>query len=446
MRGRMLKLFKRKEKTLTTAYNRGGWWPIVFEPYGGAWQNNDELTRDTILAYHAIFSCVTLISSDISKLRMRMVKESEGIWQEAKISKRFRVIEKPNPWQNRIQFYENWVMSKLLRGNTYVLKARDQNNVVSRLYVLSPDLVQTQVSESGEVFYALSSDNLTNIRGQVTVPASEIIHDRFNCLFHPLVGVSPLFASGLAAYHGLKIQGNASQFFKNMSRPAGILTAPGAISDETAARLKSDWQTNFTGENIGKVAVLGDDLKYQTISLTAEQSQLVEQLKLTAEIVCSSFHVPKYKVIADAPSHNNIEALEQQYYSQCLQILIESIELCLDEGLDVPAQMGTEFDLDGLLRMDSKTQIETLGEGTIKGILSPNEARKKINQPPVEGGYKPFLQQQNWPIDKLAGRNIAEIAPPSQPLDSAKPQEENIDNQKSMLELSEKLRQKLGVL
>jgi phage portal protein BeeE len=31
----------------------------------------------------------------------------------------------------------------------------------------------------------------------VIVPAREIIHDRFNCLFHPLVGISPLYAAAL---------------------------------------------------------------------------------------------------------------------------------------------------------------------------------------------------------------------------------------------------------
>jgi len=36
-----------------------------------------------------------------------------------------------------------------------------------------------------------------------------------------------------------------------------ILSAPGAISDETAARLKTHWDANYTGNNAGKVAVVG---------------------------------------------------------------------------------------------------------------------------------------------------------------------------------------------
>ncbi|WP_416381322.1 hypothetical protein, partial [Klebsiella pneumoniae] len=38
------------------------------------------------------------------------------------------------------------------------------------------------------------------------VPAREVIHDRFNCLFHPLIGLSPIYAAGLAAMQGHHIQ------------------------------------------------------------------------------------------------------------------------------------------------------------------------------------------------------------------------------------------------
>ena len=105
---------------------------------------------------------------------------------------------------------------------------------------------------------------------------------------------------------------------------------------------------------MGKTAVLGDGLQYQPIVMSNIDAQLVEQLRMTAETVCSAFHVPAHMVgVGAAPTYNNIEALNQEYYSQCLQAHIESIELLLDEGLELPKPYGTEFDLDGLLRMDT---------------------------------------------------------------------------------------------
>lgn len=202
------------------------------------------------------------------------------------------MLKKPNGFQNRIQYWENYFLSKLMRGNVYVLKIRDGSRVVRSQIVLAPDRVTSLVADDGSVFYQLRTDNVSGIKEDIMVPASEIIHDRFNCLFHPLVGLSPIYAAGVAATQGLNILDSSTQFFGNRSRPGGVLTAPGSISQETADRLKAAFDTNYSGENAGKIAVLGDDLKFEPIAMNATDSQLIEQLKWTAEVVCSTFHVP----------------------------------------------------------------------------------------------------------------------------------------------------------
>lgn len=403
----MLEKVKKKLKNYLAGVTTYASWPWrILEMNSGDWQRNIEYDTSCVMAYHAVFACTTLISGDISKLAINTVREDKnGIWVKQKAGKA-AVLENPNNYQNRIQFMEHWISSKLSRGNTYVLKGRNNAGDVIRLYILNPDYVLPLVTPSGEVYYQLGVDNLAGIQsGGIIVPASEVIHDRFNCLFHPLVGLSPIYASGLAAYQGLKIQENSAKFFKNMSRPSGILSAPGAITDETAGRLKTDWETNYAGDNIGKVAVLGDDLKYYPLSVNAEDAQMIEQLKMTAEIVCGTFHVPKYMVVGDPPSYNNIESLWQQYYSQCLQKLMEDAELCIDRGLGFEEGSGVEFDISGLIRMDSKTAIETRTKAVGGGLETPNEARKKLNLPPLPGGDTVYLQQQYYSMEALAKRD-----------------------------------------
>jgi hypothetical protein len=43
------------------------------------------------------------------------------------------VLKRPNHYQNRIQFFNYWMLSKLMRGNTYALKQRDSVAVAQRL-------------------------------------------------------------------------------------------------------------------------------------------------------------------------------------------------------------------------------------------------------------------------------------------------------------------------
>ena len=265
--------------------SRGGWWPVIRESFTGAWQRNIEVNFDSALAFHAVYSCVTLISNDFGKLANVLYEwdDDERIWLETDSPAFSPVLRKPNKYQNHVQFKEWYAMSKLLRGNVYVLKERDQRGVVIAEYVLDPNRVKPLVTEDGSVYYQLGADNLVNdlIEVERVVPASEIIHDRMNCLYHPLVGVSPLFACGLAAMQGLAIQNNSTTFFGNQSRPSGILTAPGHIKKATADRLKENWEANYSGANYGKVAILGDDLKYQPLSVSAADAQMVEQLKMS---------------------------------------------------------------------------------------------------------------------------------------------------------------------
>lgn len=396
--------------------DRGGWWPVVREPFAGAWQRNVEVRRDTVLTYGAVYACITRISSDIGKLRVKLVEwnDRSEIWSEVSVPAFSPVLTKPNHYQNRIQFIQQWISSKLIHGNTYVLKGRDGRGVVTELYVLDPTRTKVLVgAEDGSVYYELAVDNLSGVNATVTVPASEVIHDTMNALYHPLVGISPITACGLAAMQGVNIQNNSAKFFGNASIPSGVLTAPATIAQPTADRLKADWQQNFSGANYGKTAVLGDGLKYETIGMKAVDAQLIEQLKWTAENVCTAFAVPAFMVgVGAPPTYNNIEALNQQYYSQCLQILIESLELALDEGLGLVNvaghAYGSELDLDGLLRMDTATQVIAIRDAVGAGVMAPNEGRKKLDLKPVRGGDVPYLQNQNFSLEALAKRDALE--------------------------------------
>ncbi|ENU2341268.1 phage portal protein, partial [Escherichia coli] len=195
----------------------------------------------------------------------------------------------------------------------------------------------------------------------------------------------------------------------NGGRPSGVIEIPGSITEENAKKLKSNWDSGYTGENAGKTAILSNGAKYNPTTFSPVDAQTVEQLKMTAEIVCSVFRVPAYKIgVGQPPSSDNVEALEQQYYSQCLQTLIESIELLLDEALETGENESTEFDVTTLLRMDSERRMKTLGESVKNTLLTPNEARKRENLPPLAGGDALYLQQQNYSLEALSRRDARE--------------------------------------
>ena len=190
---------------------RGGWSPIIRESYPGAWQNNDPLTSENALANPSVFGVVSRIAQDIAKIAPPLLLELDdnGFWFETTNSAYTPVLRRPNRYQTPQQFYEQWMLSKLLYGNTYVLKERDERGVVKAIYILDPLKVIPMVAPDGSVYYELQSNELAGLpqaTKPVVVGASDLIHDRWNCLWHPLVGVSPLYAIGGAVTQAQAIQ------------------------------------------------------------------------------------------------------------------------------------------------------------------------------------------------------------------------------------------------
>jgi HK97 family phage portal protein len=385
------------------------WGSLIHESFAGAWQQNVVLDFRTVLANPTLYACVTLIAGDIAKLCPMLVEEDEhGIWNEIDdLAPYSAVLDEPNDYQDRIQFFQWWMLSKLIHGNTYVLKQRDGRGLVRALYVLDPARVWPLVAPDGSVFYSLANDILAEVPDEgVVVPAREIIHDVMFPLFHPLCGISPLYAAGSSALYGLQIRQASGTFFGNGSRPGGVLTAPGQISQPNADRLKAYFESEFTGNNSGKIAVLSDGMKFDPMAMTAEQSQLIDQLRATGEDICAAYHMPRHKVgVGPDPTFNNIGVLNQQYYTDCLQTHITTLNRLLTKGLGldlVPGrEVAVEFDLDDLQLMDTGSRIEA-GTKAIVGGMSPNEVRARFfDLGPVEGGDEPFLQKQNWPLQLL---------------------------------------------
>jgi HK97 family phage portal protein len=398
-----------RKKSHSSVNSGSGWTPLFGGGFHANFQNDVKYSNEDLAAHPAVFSCISLIAQDIGKMGVLLKQQKGNIKATVPIPKDFVVLKKPNHYQTWQQFLEFWMICRKLRGNVYVFKVRDVFGRVVRLVLLNPDLVKPLVSDDGQVLYQLSADRLNGTEN-IIVPASEIIHDRENCLFHPLVGLPAITAYGLSSGLGLNILKNSKNLFGNMSRPSGLISAPGPISPEKAKQAGDTWNENYSGQNVGKTAVLGDGLTYQSISMTAEDSQTIEQLKMSNEIICSVLHVPAFKVgYGTIPAGQKVGDLNEIYFSDCLQSPVEAIENLLDEAFDLKSNNLEVFlDVDALIRMDKETQMNIQERGVKSAIFTPNEARQAFNLEPITGGDTVYMQQQNYSLEALAKRDQKE--------------------------------------
>jgi HK97 family phage portal protein len=404
------------KRQLNAVYPRnGGWYNVLNSPiqesYAGAWQQNVLYpeSQPSLLTFSAVFACVSGISSDIAKLRMKLMEKRGPIWVEVESHPFLKVLRQPNDYQTYIQFRQQWIQSLLLSGNAYIALERNNRGGagmgdISAMYVLDPCKVKPLVSDSGLVFYELAPDPLSQVQDAITIPAEDIMHDRINTLWHPLIGVSPLTACAASAYLGAKIQGDSAQFFANRAMPGGMLSAPGRIGDDTATRLSETFHANFGGTNMGKVLIAGDGLKFEPFRMTAEQSQTAEQLKMTVSDVGRAFRYPEWKMGGPVPAYaTGYQAYQLSYFADTLQFYIEGSESCYDQAFGFGPNMGVELDTDNLMRMDTASLYETINKA--KEWMHVDEQRLKAGYGPTEGGDDIYKQHQDHSLKALAARD-----------------------------------------
>lgn len=425
-------------RSLIDAQRSTGWLNgLVSEPFSGAWQRNLESAnpRDpNMLAFSAVYACVTIVSGDMAKLSTYIERESKTTPQRERVYNHpaSYLVERPNAYQTMPELIQLHFAAKLMRGNAYLYKEFDERGVVSELHPLQPDGVRPLIAPGGDVFYQLaynstdfmSIDDILGAGESVgqgvdrVVPADRIIHDRMNCLYHPLVGVSPIFASASSAMMGARILMNSEKIFANMSHPSGVLSSTQTINDVTAERLKREWASRYSGGSYGRTAVLGDGLTWSPMILNPIDAQLIDQLRFSIEDIARVFRVPLY-LLADLTktSYRNSEQMARAYYQGCLQTHIKMTEDRFKQGLNLERWLRFRFDLDDLFRMEMDARFSSYKTALDAGILSINEVRAKEGLGPVEGGNEPRVQVQYAPLSKANGifNNAQNQDPPASP-------------------------------
>lgn len=401
-----MKIWPFKKKGAVTAApvltpNPGTFTGIIREPFAGAWQRGISYKSAHIYQNPAVFACISLISGDIGKLKPNLQNQWRGIWQNAPVNA--PVLEKPNGFQTRNEFFAAWVAQLLAHGNAYIIKRGGEWRL------LNPQKVQAMVSNDGAVFYNLGVDDIAGITEAVTVPERSLIHHRINAWFHPLLGLSPLYAAAISGEFGEAARQAALSEYENQARPGGIIEVPGSVPVDKLAMIKATWSSSYGGENRGKTAVLADGMTFKEIGINSlADAELINALKLTTEQICACFGVFPWMIgAASQPNYNGSNTGQQLYFTRTLQRYIEEIESLLFDALELTADQRVNFDVSGLLRMTPAEQMAVLASGINASILSPNEARAQLNLPPVAGGDQPLSQQQYYSLAELAKRKTA---------------------------------------
>ena len=388
------------------------------------------------MASSAVYSCVSVLAQETARLdiynyELQSDRSRVLITNSAAAS----VLRKPNNYQSKSDWMLYLMMSLLLDGNAYCYAERDRRGAISAFHPIDPSLIVVhRVDETGEIFYQIGADatqsatiGLNDLRDKTFIPARDMLHVRLFCLNDPMIGYSPLQALGPAISLGGNIQQQSAAFFANMARPAGILRTPKPLAKEAAERIQQQWSKMMSGENVGRTAVLDNDVDWRPLTMSAVDAEVIAQYKMSVETVAQVYRIPMFMLgDLEKTSFNNVESMQKAFVMSALGFYLKHIENALDDIFGMNVSSYLEFDLErGLLRPDLLARVTAYTKGIVGGMFTPNEPRARENLPPVAGGDQIYMQKQNWPIDMLG----SDAAMPDTGSESDPEEEDEIDDE-----------------
>jgi len=329
------------------------------------------------MSLSAVAACVELRANYISQLPFDSYRDGPN-GSSLKVSPQPGVVARPSAkgvprssWMKQAQY------ARLLWGNaTLLVGSRDAAGYPKSLDVLPPwdvTFTNTGITERLQVFVGgvrVATDDVIVVPGQV-VPGRT-------------VGVAPLAACGLVDL-GIKAQDFGRNWFANGAVPSSIIYSEsdldGPQSDAIVNTIMSKWRRR-------KPAVLGAGLKYEKISVPANESQFIETIRQNQAEIAIVLGLSPEAIGVSVSGSSVTYANREQNQQQTMVNTVNSDILLWQEVLYdvVPPAEFIRFSSGALLRTDLKARYEAYALGVAGGWLTVDEPRSLEDLPPMPDG------------------------------------------------------------
>jgi HK97 family phage portal protein len=363
--------------------------------------SNVTVNEDSALKLSAVWACVRLIAETIGGLPINAYKimpdGTRVIDYDHQLCQLFK--NKPNRYQNRVEFFETMTMQLCLHGNSYAHIQRGTGGKIVSLLPLMAEQMEVNLLTDGSVVYRYNSG------ANLAVYAPESIW-HLKLMSNGIVGLSPLSYARNSVGIGIASDDRVKALASNGFKPTGILTIDKLLKPEQREQIRNQFADLASGSG-DPLRVLEAGMAYQQISMNPKDVQLLETRRFQIEDIARFFGVPSVLINDTSASTtwgSGIEQIVQGFYKLGLRPYLERYEASIHNSLLSPADRRNyefEFDFGALLRGDELTRFQSYKEAINAGFKTINECRQAEGLYPIEGGDRAYMQAQMTPITDL---------------------------------------------
>ena len=350
--------------------------------------NSNKVTVTDALALQlsAVYRAVDLISGAVAMLPITLFANGRRVEDDLS----YLINYEPNFISTHFQLFKTIVIDMLQKGNAFLWIRRDTRGVVEELRYLKPEEVKILYNET------------TNRKRFRIKYVSEDIDDEdmihlMNYTEDGVKGISVLHNARRSLGISWASEQTAENYFEKGGAVTGVLSSKNVLNPKQKEEVRTQWKEVMAVDG-GGIAVLGADMTFTPITMSASDAQLLETRHFNVEEICRFYGLsPTLCGDLTKSSYATFEATSLDFLTNCLQPRLTNIEQELNFKLLSRIEKQRQkkyfaFDTSDLIRC-SKIDLATYYRDMLQnGIMTVNEVRHKLDFEPVKGGDENYIQ------------------------------------------------------
>lgn len=356
------------------------------------------------------FACMKVLSESVGKLPLKLNRhtEKDGIASARDHPLWYVVHDRPNRFMTSTIFWSTMELNRNHYGNAYAWIDGAGEKV--QLWILPSQSVQIWyddaklLSDVPDIWYLYTGND-----GQIHYFGSEeIIHLRTSNTLDGIVGVSVQDQLKATIKAGTSSQGLLNHLYENGFTAKAVLQYTGSLSDENVKTFVKGIEDYAKGklarEGIRNIIPIPLGATLTPLNTKLVDNQFLELRKYTGLQIASAFGIKPYQIgDYEKSSYASAEAQQLSFLVDTLLYILKQYEEELTYKLlskkEIDEGLYFKFNVDAILRADFKTKVETLSKATNSFLMTPNEARQKLDLEKLPGGDKLLGNGASIPVE-----------------------------------------------
>lgn len=341
-------------------------------------------TMEHQLSLVPVFAATRLISDAVASLPLQAYRKTNDGRTPITLPALF---ENPSVNGTRIEWVQRCMMSLLLRGNAYGLMIGfDASPTPKTIEWLHPDKMRHEQHGTRITWYYDGRE----------IPDGQLLHIPAMVVPGSCLGLSPIKSCQVTTDAGIATQKFMRDWFRGRAIPGmKFKNTKKTLTSEESRLIKERMQATMRA---GEPFVHGEDWELDIIGLPADDAGFIAGAKLNATQVANIYGVPPEMVGGETGSSMTYSTTEMQQI-QFLTYTVTPWLMRLEAAFSalLPRPQYVKFNIDAVIRVDTKTRHEVYQIDRTIGMKNVDELRELEDEEPLPNG----LGQDYTPLAKV---------------------------------------------